>query len=63
MTVVEQLIAIREDVCRYACKYKEDIEFEYPDPLVQKVMIQQFCQGCPMTKIHYEGEKGLNSVE
>lgn len=40
MTVVEQLVRIREDVCEYACKYREAGETKY-------------CHECPLGKIHY----------
>lgn len=44
MTVVEQLVRIREDVCEYACKYRE-------------AGIKSKCQKCPLGKIHYNGGK------
>ena len=56
MTVVEQLIEIREEVCEYACKYKEDIERKYRDEIIRKTMMQQYCHGCPLTQLHYHGE-------
>lgn len=57
MTIVEQLVAVKEDICRYACKFKEDVELEYPDPITQKAMLQGYCHECPLSKIHYENEK------
>ena len=54
MTVVEQLVNIREQVCIYACKYKEDICRKYHDEIIQKTMLQQYCHGCPLTKLHYD---------
>lgn len=44
MTVVEQLVRIREDVCEYACKYRE-------------LGITSKCRECPLGKIHYNGGK------
>ena len=43
MTVVEQLVNIREQTCIYACKYKADIDRKYHDEIVRKTMIQQYC--------------------
>ena len=54
MTVVEQIIAIRESVCQYACKYKEDVNRKYKDPVTQKVMVQQYCKDCPLPRLHFE---------
>ena len=54
--MVEQLIEIREEVCEYACKYKEDIERKYRDEIIRKTMMQQYCHGCPLTQLHYHGE-------
>ena len=56
MTIVEQLIAIKDDVCKYACKFKEDIELEYPDPIVQKAYLQGYCHNCPLNSIHFDKE-------
>lgn len=56
MTVVEQLVAIKEDACRYACKYKEDLELEYTDPITQKAYLQGYCHECPLERVHYKGE-------
>lgn len=56
MTIVEQLNVIREDICAYACKYREIAEDDYKDPLMQKVYLQRFCKDCPITKVAYRGE-------
>ena len=53
MTIVEQLVAVREDVCGYACKYKEDIDRKYKEIPTRKIMIQQYCHYCPLTQLHY----------
>lgn len=53
MTVVEQLVSIREATCDYACKHKERVEQEQKDPLIQKVVIQGYCHDCPLAKVHY----------
>ena len=42
MTIVEQLVAVREEVCGYACKYKEDIDRKYKETPTRKIMIQQY---------------------
>lgn len=56
MTIVEQLVTVKEDVCRYACKFKEVVELAYPDPITQKAMLQGYCHECPLNKIHYMGK-------
>ena len=54
MTIVEQLVAVREEVCGYACKYKEDIDRKYKEDTTRKVMVQQYCRNCPLTQLHYK---------
>ena len=54
MTVVEQIIAIKEDTCLYACKHIEQTKKDYHDPQVQLVMLQGYCQGCPLGRLHIE---------
>ena len=56
MTIVERLVVIREDVCEYACKYKEDIDRKYKETSTRKIMIQQYCHGCPITQLYYVEE-------
>ena len=54
MTVVEQLVRIREDVCEYACKYREEAKKAYSgDDTMQRLAIQRYCHECPLGKIHY----------
>jgi len=54
MTVVEQLVRIREDVCEYACKYREEAKKGYSgDVTMQRLAIQRYCHECPLGKIHY----------
>ncbi len=51
MTIVEQLAVIKSDACKYACKFKEDVELRYPDPIMQKVRLQGHCHYCPLNNI------------
>ena len=53
MTIVEQLIVIKEDTCKYACKYREYIMANNNDPVVQQAKLQDYCKACPMNSIHY----------
>ena len=53
MTIVEQIVAVREEVCEYACKYREDICRKYKERATQKIMLQQYCHNCPLTQLHY----------
>ena len=57
MTVVEQLIAIRDDVCEYACKYRESVKRSEGDEVLWKISVQRYCHDCPLTKLHYQKEK------
>ena len=63
MTIVEQLVAIREDVCEYACKYKEDIDRKYKEDTTRKVMIQQYCHEYPLCHLHYVGNEEIDVQE
>ncbi len=51
MTIEEQIIAIREEMCDYACRYKKRLEDEHKDPIVAKAYLQEYCQGCPMNRL------------
>ena len=54
MTVVEQIITIKEDTCLYACKHMEQMRERYHDPQVQLIMLQEYCQRCPLGRLHIE---------
>lgn len=54
MTVVEQIVAIREDICSYCCKYRDEARQMYDDRTAQLIYIQRYCHECPMGKLHYE---------
>ena len=57
MTVVEQLIEIREEVCEYSCKYRDIAKNQYSgDVTMQKLFIQGYCHHCPLTKVHFNGK-------
>lgn len=49
MTIVEQLVVIRENVCEYACKYREKAK---KDEILWRVELKRYCRDCPLTKIH-----------
>ena len=55
MSVVEQLIVIREEVCDYACKYREKAKKENDD-ILWKVDLQKYCRECPLAKLHWKSE-------
>lgn len=57
MTVVEQLIKIREDTCLYACKYRDKVDVEYDNETLRKVAMQGYCHECPLMKLHYMGSE------
>lgn len=54
MTVVEQIVSLRDDVCEYACKHIDKVNAEHSDPLFQRIFLQEYCQKCPMNKLHYK---------
>lgn len=55
MTITEQLIAIKEDACEYACMFKEYLEDEIKDPELRKEKLRGYCERCPLTKLYFEG--------
>lgn len=57
MSVVEQIVEIREEVCAFVCKYRDEASNLYPDDLMRKLYIQRYCHECPLTKLHYQKEK------
>ena len=52
MTIVEQLISVKEKTCEYACKYYD--EGSYHESVNRKVYLQKYCHECPLGKVHYE---------
>lgn len=54
MTIVEQLVNIREQVCIYSCIYKRQVEEAYDDEELRKAVLQGYCHDCPLTKLHYD---------
>ncbi len=54
MTIVEQLISIREETCKYACMFKEYAEDEFKDDRTRERYLQSHCERCPLGKIHYQ---------
>ena len=58
MTIVEQLLKIKEETCEYACGWMENLKMECgEDDVLYKVHLQQYCQRCPLNKIHIEVSK------
>ena len=57
MSVVEQIVEIREEVCAYACKYREEASNLYSDEMMKKLYIQRYCHECPLTKLHFKKEQ------
>lgn len=64
MTIVEQIVSVREEICDYACKYREEVydtcrnesmlsqnECDYES--IAKVYLKRYCDDCPMAKLHY----------
>lgn len=50
MTITEQIVKIREDGCKYACKYRE--YYEEGDEVLAKVSLQGYCHECPLMRLH-----------
>lgn len=59
MSIVEQLIVLKEDICHSYCKYAESTQKDYHDPLMQRYKLQEFCNNCPLNKIHYSSRKKI----
>ena len=60
MSIVEQIVQIREEICVYSCKYMEQAKKEHKDDTLRKVYIQGYCHDCPLNNLHYkELGKGL----
>lgn len=57
MTVVEQILEIREEVCAYACKYRDEASNLYSEDMMKKLYIQRYCHECPLMKLHFKKEK------
>ena len=57
MTVVEQLMEIKEQVCAYSCKYREEASNLYSDETMRKLYLQRYCHECPLSKVHYKGDR------
>ena len=57
MTVVEQIVQIRKEVCEYSCKYWEEVSRMYKQDATKKIMVQQHCRYCPLTRLNFERVK------
>lgn len=57
MTVVEQLIAIKEETCDFACMFKEYVTDEFEDEQKRQEILKGYCERCPMSRIHYFGKE------
>ena len=57
MTVTEQIAKIKNDVCDYACKYREFYKDKYPEDKISFLAtLQEYCHECPLNKLHYGAE-------
>ena len=54
MTVVEQVVKIKDDICQYVCKYKEMVEEEYSDYVLRCAKLQGYCHNCPVEKLNHK---------
>lgn len=52
MTIVEQIVQVRKEICNYACKFQQYCNDNY-DELEAKIQLQKYCKGCPITNLHY----------
>ena len=55
MTIVEQLVLIKEETCEYACMFKEYAESEFEDKLKGIEYLEEHCLRCPLGRLHYTG--------
>lgn len=53
MTVVEEIISLREEICATICKHMETCVREYKDEAIARIMLQKHCRNCPVVKLHY----------
>lgn len=54
MTITEQIVKIKEDVCEYACKYRELYRDKFPsDDVSFLANLQGYCHGCPLNRLYY----------
>lgn len=53
MTIVEQLMLLKEETCNYACMFKEYAESEYEDTENGKEYLKEHCLRCPLNRLHY----------
>lgn len=60
MTIVEQLIAIKEETCDFACMFKEYVEDQFEDEHKRQEILSGYCLRCPLGKLHYQGVSGSN---
>ena len=51
MTIVEQLILIKEETCDFACMFKEYAQSEYEDIEKRQEYLNGYCQRCPLYRL------------
>ena len=54
MTIVEQLIAIKEETCKFACMFREYVKDEYENEQKRKEVLDGYCERCPLGRLHQD---------
>lgn len=57
MTIVEQIIVIKEEVCNFCCMFKEYVNDEFEDEQKKEEMLKGYCERCPLTRLHFTGKQ------
>lgn len=60
MTIVEQIIAVKEETCKFACMFREYVNDEYEDEQKRKEILKGYCARCPLGRLHFSDVSGSN---
>lgn len=53
MTIVEQLMLVKEETCNFACMFREYAESEYSDIQKREEYLREYCLRCPLNRLHF----------
>ena len=60
MTIVEQIIKVKEETCTFACMFLEYVNDEYEDEEKRKEVLKGYCVRCPLNNLHFSDVSGSN---
>lgn len=54
MTIIEQLVQIKNETCDFACMFKEYLEDSIKDPKERNEKLRGYCNRCPLNRLSFK---------